>query len=224
MNKESRDFFWPSYVDLMTVLFLVMLVLFVLSFKMFQDKNQENLGTLARLEVELEEKKKLDEIKAALSRLDGRYFQYNEKYKRHELLVDVLFEQSRAVIPQRSLEPLRQAGEELSQVVNSIEDQEVKYLIVIDGRAASYPAGDPRNVTEREYALELSYKRALALMKFWQNAGIKFPKDRIELVASGSGFEGAGRTGDHRDRRFVIQILPKVGTLETKNIKQPAES
>ncbi|WP_299700270.1 hypothetical protein [uncultured Pontibacter sp.] len=213
MSKESRDFFWPSYVDLMTVLFLVMLVLFVLSFKLFQDKALENQQTLARLEVELEEKKKLDEIKSALSRLDERYFQYNERHKRHELLVDVLFQQSRAEIPQRALGPLRRAGENLSQVINSIDDEDVKYLIVIDGRAASYPKGDPRNITEREYALELSYKRAVALMKFWQSSGIKFPKDRIELVAAGSGFEGAGRTGDARDRRFVIQILPKVGTL-----------
>ncbi|WP_164891208.1 OmpA family protein [Botryobacter ruber] len=219
MNKENKDFFWPSYVDLMTVLFLVMLVLFVLSFKMFYDKDSENRQNIARLQVEVEEKRKLDEIKAALSKLDEKYFKYNEKYKRHELLVDVLFEQSKATIPQRSLAPLRRAGEELSKVINSIDDKEVKYLIVIDGRAASYPAGDPRNITEREYALELSYKRALALKNFWRSSGIKFPQDRIELVASGSGFEGAGRTGDIRDRRFVIQILPKVGTLDTKEVQ-----
>ncbi|MFT2008091.1 hypothetical protein ACMA1I_05400 [Pontibacter sp. 13R65] len=219
MSKENRDFFWPSYVDLMTVLFIVMLVLFVLSFKMFQSKDYENRNTLARLEVQLEEKKKLDEIKAALSRLDAKYFQYNEKYKRHELLVNVLFEPSRAEIPQVALAPLRRAGEELSQVLNSIEDDDVKYLIVIDGRAASYPKGDPRNITERDYALELSYRRALALLKFWRSAGIKLPEDKIELIASGSGFEGAGRTGDERDRRFVIQILPKVGTLNVKQVK-----
>src|SRR5690606_12344955 len=121
----------------------------------------------------------------------GRYFQYNERYKRHELLVDVLFPQSSAVLPQRSLAPLRRAGEELSRVINSVKGEDVKYLIVIDGRAASFPKGDSRNITQREYALELSYKRALALLQFWQNAGIKFPKDRIELVAAGSGFEGA---------------------------------
>lgn len=217
MNKENRDFFWPSYVDLMTVLFLVMLVLFILSFKMFQDKDTENRDNIARLQVEVEEKRKLDEIKAALARLDGEYFKYNEIYKRHELLVDVLFEQSRAEIPSRSLQPLRRAGEELSQVINSITDKDVKYLIVIDGRAASYPKGDPRNITEREYALELSYRRALALLRYWRDTGIKFPADRIELIASGSGFEGAGRTGDIRDRRFVIQVLPKVGTLDTRN-------
>ncbi|MBC3539705.1 hypothetical protein ACFSC6_21550 [Rufibacter sediminis] len=219
MNKDNQDFFWPSYVDLMTTLFLIMLVLFVLSFKMFTDKSSENLRNIARLQVEVQEKRKLDEIKAALSRLDGRYFQYNEKYKRHELLVDVLFEQSSATIPQRSLAPLRRAGQELSKVINSVKGEDVKYLIVIDGRAASFPKGDARNITQREYALELSYKRALALLQFWRNAGIKFPQERIELIASGSGFEGAGRTGDVRDRRFVIQILPKVGTLETKVIK-----
>lgn len=214
MSKQSRDFFWPSYVDLMTVLFLVMLVLFVLSFKLFQDKDQENRDNIARLQVEVQEKRKLDEIKAALSRLDDKYFQYNEQYKRHELLVDVLFEQSSAEIPQRARTPLRRAGENLSQVINSIEEEDVKYLIVIDGRAASFPKGDPRNITQREYALQLSYQRALALLDFWQSQGIRFPRDRVELIAAGSGFEGAGRKGDIRDRRFVIQILPKVGALE----------
>ncbi|MER2999506.1 hypothetical protein [Pontibacter populi] len=214
MSKESRDFFWPSYVDLMTVLFLVMLVLFVLSFKMFQGKDSENRENIAKLQVEVQEKRKLDEIKAALSRLDDKYFQYNDTYKRHELLVDVLFEQSSAVIPDRSRVPLRRAGQNLSQVINSIDEKDVKYLIVIDGRAASFPKGDSRNITQREYALQLSYQRALALLEFWRKEGIKFPKDRIELIAAGSGFEGAGRTGDIRDRRFVIQILPKVGTLD----------
>ena len=79
MNKENRDFFWPSYVDLMTVLFLIMLVLFVLSFKLFKDKDSENRRNIALLQVEVQEKRKLDEIKAALSRLDSRYFQYNER-------------------------------------------------------------------------------------------------------------------------------------------------
>ena len=85
----------------------LLLVLFVLSFKMFQGKDRENRENIARLQVEVEEKRKLDEIKAALTRLDDKYFQYNEKYKRHELLVDVLFEQSSAVIPDRSRAPLR---------------------------------------------------------------------------------------------------------------------
>ena len=37
-RQQSSDFFWPSYVDLMTSLFVVMLVLFVYSFKLFKDR------------------------------------------------------------------------------------------------------------------------------------------------------------------------------------------
>jgi len=81
MNPNRRDFFWPSYVDLMTALFLVMLVLFVLSYKRFQDKNASLEQAKARLEVQLQEKKKIDEIRAALKRLeDPRYFAYNQRY------------------------------------------------------------------------------------------------------------------------------------------------
>lgn len=219
MSKETKDFFWPSYVDLMTVLFIVMLVLFVLSYKMFQDKDKENQELIKELQVKAEEKEKIDEINAALMSLDGKYFDYKEDYKRHELLVDVLFGQSSAEIPNSSLKPLQEAGNELSRVLNSITNDDVKYLIVVDGRAAKYQNGDPRNISEREYAFELSYRRALALVKYWQSAGIKLPKEKIELVAAGSGFEGVGRFGNQNDRRFVIQILPKVGTLTTHEIE-----
>ena len=81
--KESRDFFWPSYVDLMTALFLTMLVLFVLSFKRFKDKEIGLQQANAQLKVQLLEKRKLDEIKAALKRLESNYFEYNAAYKRY---------------------------------------------------------------------------------------------------------------------------------------------
>lgn len=219
MSKESKDFFWPSYVDLMTVLFIVMLVLFVLSYKMFHDKDKENRENIRKLQVELIEKKKIDEIKKALAKLDGDYFKYNERYKRHELLVDIIFDSGSPVIPKKNLEALKQAGEELSNVLGSLKDDNVKYLIVIDGRAARYAEGDARNISERDFAFDLSYKRALALVKYWRSSGINLPKDKIELVAAGSGFEGADRFGNQYDRRFVIQILPKVGTLNTNTIE-----
>ena len=64
MDQDRKDFFWPSYVDLMTALFLVMLVLFVLSYKRFQDKQRTNENLIAELKVQVQEKRKLDEIKA----------------------------------------------------------------------------------------------------------------------------------------------------------------
>ena len=44
--KESKDFFWPSYVDLMTALFLTMLVMFVLSYKLFQRQAGDTTSSL----------------------------------------------------------------------------------------------------------------------------------------------------------------------------------
>ena len=41
IGEKNKDFFWPSYVDLMTGLFAVVLVLFVRSFKLFKDKEKE---------------------------------------------------------------------------------------------------------------------------------------------------------------------------------------
>ena len=69
--KESKDFFWPSYVDLMTALFLIMLVLFVLGFKRSNDKQRDNERLISELKVQVQEKRKLDEIKAALKRLES---------------------------------------------------------------------------------------------------------------------------------------------------------
>ena len=69
--KENRDFFWPSYVDLMTALFLIMLVLFVLGFKRSNDKQRDNEHLISELKVQVQEKRKLDEIKAALKRLES---------------------------------------------------------------------------------------------------------------------------------------------------------
>ncbi|GAC1604588.1 MAG: hypothetical protein NVS3B25_33860 [Hymenobacter sp.] len=78
--KESKDFFWPSYVDLMTALFLTMLVMFVLSFKLFKDKQRDNDQLIYDLKVQVQEKRKLDEIKAALKRLESIYFEFNPAY------------------------------------------------------------------------------------------------------------------------------------------------
>ena len=97
--KESKDFFWPSYVDLMTALFLTMLVMFVLSYKLFKDKQRDNDKLIYDLKVQVQEKRKLDEIKAALKRLESDYFIYNQRYKRYELNFPVTFAPQSAVLP-----------------------------------------------------------------------------------------------------------------------------
>ena len=40
MSKESRDFFWPRYVDLMTVLFLVIAIVATVEAERHRAKRQ----------------------------------------------------------------------------------------------------------------------------------------------------------------------------------------
>lgn len=220
MNPNRRDFFWPSYVDLMTALFLVMLVLFVLSYKRFQDKQASLEQAKAKLEVQLKEKKKIDEIRAALKRLeDPRYFVYNQRYKRYELNFPVEFQAQRYDLPVEARQPLIQAGRFLLRQMQALDRADnVQYLVVVEGRAAKNPTlpdTDPRNL-DGAAVRQLSYNRAMEVIRLWESAGLRFPAN-LELVAAGSGFKGVGRyTGfseEAKNKRFIIQIQPKIGSL-----------
>ncbi len=216
--KESRDFFWPSYVDLMTALFLTMLVLFVLSYKLFKDKQRDNDKLIYDLKVQVQEKRKLDEIKAALKRLESNYFEYNATYKRYELKFPVTFAPKSDVLPAEAQTPLVKAGRFLLSEMQSIKnDDNVQYLSVVEGRAAKdlrYPATDPHNL-DGPAVRQLSYSRALAVIRLWEQAGLRFPAN-LEVIAAGSGFRGAGRYTGSREalnKRFIIQIQPKIGSI-----------
>ena len=216
--KESKDFFWPSYVDLMTALFLIMLVLFVLGFKRSNDKQRDNERLISELKVQVQEKRKLDEIKAALKRLESSYFEYNPAYKRYELKFPVTFAPKSDVLPAEAQTPLVKAGRFLLREMQSIKnDDNVQYLIVVEGRAAKdlrYPANDPHNL-DGPAVRQLSYSRALAVIRLWEQAGLRFPAN-LEVIAAGSGFRGAGRyTGGQEalNKRFIIQIQPKIGSI-----------
>jgi hypothetical protein len=63
----------------------------------------------------------------------------------------------------------------------------------------------------------LSYNRALALLNLWENRNIKFDEKRFEILIAGSGFYGTGRYAGRREydnKRFLIQIIPKIGKIE----------
>jgi outer membrane protein OmpA-like peptidoglycan-associated protein len=215
MAKRSHNFFWPSYADLMTALFVVMLVLFVLSYKLFKERN-EALGVMAA------QYQKIQEIEQALGALEGEYFLYDSLNRRHELAIAVEFRSSEATIPPRFYDDLYQAGKTLRNTIRNIEtDQQVRYIVIIEGMAARYtnPALLWRNQDPEEinFAYNLSYRRALALFNFWESRGIHFDSGTFEVIIAGSGFQGAGRyTGaqEPRNRRFLIQVIPKVGRIE----------
>ena len=220
MEKED-DFFWPGLADLMTALFAVMLVLFVLSFKLFKDK-EVHLKTYASSYA------KIKELEVALKRLDdSEYFDYQEDNKRYELKVPVFFDQWESEIKPEYRKKLIKAGKQLQGLLEAADQQsidnelDVKYIVVVEGMAARDSDNTLRN-QDRSFIQNtylLSYKRALALVNLWKESGINFESDRFEIIISGSGIYGTGRYTrkeyEGKNKRFLIQILPKTGQLES---------
>ncbi|OON70712.1 hypothetical protein [Hymenobacter sp. CRA2] len=223
-DQQRSDFFWPSYVDLMTSLFVVMLVLFVYSFKLFRDREASQRRLLGELKVKAQELEQIQRIRESLRRLEGDYFRYDPQNERYELRVDVQFKAGRDEIQEQYKPALLRAGRLLQERLRAIRtDLPVRYLVIVEGMAARYPQGDPRNQREEQSTYQLSYRRALNLSNFWQQNGLRFGQDRtVELIIGGSGFFGTGRYAGRREgdnKRFLIQIIPKIGKVTTATVR-----
>lgn len=216
MNKKS--FFWASYADLMTSLFFIMLVLFVLTVIML--KQQADIARDGKTAME-EQIKKIEEIENAVNNIDANWFDYNKEFKKHILKIDVSFPKGKSdivYIPENIQEQLIKAGKSIESFIISAHNQyNVDYLLIVEGQASrdNYP-----------YNYELSYSRALSLVRFWRSKGLTFDQDECELIISGSGQEGKLRTmpdnaTNTTNQRFLIHIVPKPGIIE--KINRPIE-
>ena len=202
MNKKS--FFWASYADLMSSLFFIMLVLFVLTVIMLQKQ-------VKATEAEIN---KIKEIQNAISNIDSTYFAYNAEHKKHILKIDVGFQTNSADITDISIETRHQllnAGKAINQFIkNACQKYNAQYLLIIEGQASK------DNFIRNN---ELSYERALALVNYWKNNGVLFNPEQCEVIISGSGQDGTLRiqpdvAGNVKNQRFLIHILPKPGVIK----------
>ena len=216
--RESRDFFWPSYVDLMTALFLIMLVLFVLGFKRSNDKQRDNERLISELKVQVAEKRKLDEIKAALKRLESNYFEYNPAYKRYELKFPVTFAPKSDVLPYDAQEPLVKAGRFLPEP--DAVDKKRRQRAVPGGSGGP---GRQRPALPRHRPAHLDGP-AVRQLSYRPGAGRAAPLGAGGPCGSQQPGGGGGRQRLPRGRplhgsqealnkRFIIQIQPKIGSI-----------
>lgn len=210
MNKKS--FFWMSYADLMSSLFFIMLVLFVLTVVLFQRKVKELDSVRKATQEQLD---KIKEIQNAISNIDSAYFDYNQQHKKHVLKIDVEFPTGSAdmtKIPRPTRDRLRNAGNVIRRFIESAwrQDSTTQYLLIIEGQASRDNfAGNN----------ELSYQRALALRNYWKQNGIEIESDHCEVIIAGSGQEGTLRmqpdnATNKKNQRFLIHILPKPGIIK----------
>ena len=213
---KKSGFFWVSYADLMTSLFFVMLVLYVISFTILQSKQSE-------LQAAADQLKKLEDIQLALEGLDENYFKFDRVNKRYKLQVTTSFKPSSSNIINIS-KPLRQklfnAGKILYAKVEQVikENPTVDYLLVIEGNAQR---SNQNWITMPDTGYLLSYKRALSLFNYWKSRGLDFRDlgSQCEIIIAGSGYFGYSRDNNNEgnNRKFSIQVTSKVGKLLNKS-------
>ena len=202
MSTKSASFFWPSYTDLMTSLFFIMLVLYVLT---FLDLTNQRKVTEQQLQ-------QITEISNAVTGLDKKYFAYDETYKRYSLNRNIEFEVGKSIIQERYIGYLTDVGRSISASIDNLkikfQDQDIKYVLVIEGMASrdSYINNYP-----------LSYERARAVVQLWEREGVMPDQEICEVQIAGSGTGGIGRfepAEEFRNQRILIQIVPKIGKIE----------
>lgn len=204
MAKESKQFFWASYADLMTSLFFVMLALFVLALVLLNN----------RLETTKAELDQINEINQATQNLDPRYFEYDHQHKKHKLKVEVRFGREQVEISTLNKavrSELLSVGRQLNAAVDKAvaENPKIKFLLIIEGQASW---------DSSRYNYEISYNRALELMKYWHENNINF-NSNCEVLICGSGDGTLPGTGHMREedneknQRFLIHLMPKPGML-----------
>lgn len=208
MVKKQESYFWTCYSDLMTSLFFVMLVLFVLASAMLKNKIDEVERQKEATEKELA---KIREIEESIEAIDPNFFEYNSKHKKHILKINVQFKKGSSDItdiPNEQQRQLLDAGHSISKFLhNSSED--IKYLLIIEGQSSrdNYPGND-----------DLSFNRANSLRHFWTQNNIDF-SNKCEVIVSGSGQNGVMRAQpdnafNEKNQRFLIHIIPKPGVID----------
>lgn len=201
MAQKKESFFWTSYSDLMTSLFFVMLVLFILVIVLLHKRMEAT-------ETQLQEIRKVEESTKDLSR---EYFKYRPDYKKYVLTIQVRYPAGKSDLNDivsddkvSQLSQLTEAGREIQNFLKS--HRENQYILIIEGQASR---------DNYLYNYELSYQRALALMRYWiEDSGIVFDRN-CEILISGSGdgkldTHSMRETDDEKEnQRFLIHILPK---------------
>lgn len=239
---KQKDPFWTSYSDLMTSLFFVMLVLFIicmvrvgiLNVELHECENKlvnseeiidslsGTLDSVNATNIQLNSILQLEEQFKILSQSTSLEYDAEKKmfYAKDFQNKEIFFPNQYDIDPKYE-EIVDKVGEEIYSVLDSLNSNgDFKYQMVIEGNAAikweDLISGryNPDDVE----MYRLSYNRALALYMRWLKNGLDFRKFNTEVIIAGSGFNGNNRDQNVEDynKRFIIQIIPKINRPNKK--------
>lgn len=232
-KKKKESFFWISYSDLMTSLFFIMLVLFVLSTVGMYMSEQAAIKEKKATEKQLD---KIREIQEAVQQLPREYFEEDVKNHRWSLrreFTPKFNDRDDDIYKLNDTEKLIEVGQSLLGVINRLNrlkersNMDISYLVVIEGMASRDNYFDNDG---------LSYRRALSLYYLWQKNDISFEDSQCEVQIAGSGVRGirpfnteyydalkrgstmADNYFDYQEEKknqcIIIQIIPKISNID----------
>ncbi len=148
MRKSEGNLFWVSYADLMTALFIVMLALFILSYKLFKDK----ADIVAARDVELELiEDRLNAKERAILQLQSKLSV--EEMNAASLIEELNLEKARLVVMEAEYLKLR-------EILKAIEKLDQRYFVYqpeykrhVLRRQVQFPKGSA--VINADYQAEL---------------------------------------------------------------------
>lgn len=227
---KQNDSFWTSYSDLMTSLFFVMLVLFIVCLVKvnkintdLQTVNEEANRQIKKYENILHLKEQFEVLSKSSSlaydaekkMFYAKDFQGKEIFKPY----DGTNMEVASQILDSCLATVDTVGNDLFRILKQLNsDKRFSYQLVIEGNAAipwkelQNKSFNPDNIS----MYKLSYQRALALYERWRRNGLDFRKYNTEIIIAGSGFNGNNRDQiiEENNKRFIIQIIPKIDKPE----------
>lgn len=215
-NKKSL--FWTSYSDLMTSLFFAMLVLFVVVVVAMGAVNKQLKEALNRAEITIEQQNQVLKLQEQFQTLAGAtsldYDEEKRMFYAKDFVGIEIFKPNEAEIKPEFINKVDEVGADIKNIIDSLNktSNRFKYQLVIEGTAAiPYKEKIAKTFNPNNYEMFLlSYRRALALYKRWEY--LNFPESNTEVIIAGSGFNGKNRDEiiEENNKRFVIQIIPKI--------------
>jgi len=233
---KKSGFFWVGYSDLMTSLFFIMLVLFVVTIASLQIEMKENVKIIEKnkkliaelkkkekeLNIENEELNKLLRLEEQFAPLEKSsnfiYLKDCKKFIAKDLMGVEIFDPNKTTIKPVYKKTTVDVGKNIESFLADLKDQnpDMSYLLVIEGNMAN--DSDHSQGKDNSWGYVTSYRRALAVYNLWTDKGINFRKYNVEVMLCGSGFNGLCRDShEPNNKRFSIQIIPKTENTSLKN-------
>lgn len=220
MSRNRNNTFWLSYSDLMTSLFFIMLVLFIVCIVKMKSINSELANALNDTNASKEQLEKILQLDKQFEELSKSsaliYIEDKKTFVAKDFIGIEIFNPLDDTIKEEYIDTVDNVGKSLQQIVKNlyIKNPQLSFQLVIEGNAAiPYERLIQKDFNpDNKEMYELSYRRALALYLRWKRNGFDFRKYNTEVLISGSGFNGINRDMriEDNNKRFVIQIIPKI--------------